>query len=124
MTDKEYKEIKGKIRALVKKWFRPAGFGWWRVDFVYSRERQPGNDDCGAETHAEWKYSHGTITFYLPVLKELDDEELEHTFVHELCHLTASGWPDFEDTRSGNMMFERVVDDFAKHLIWSHEHVK
>jgi len=121
MNDKEYKELKTRIKKLIEKWFRPAGFGWWRVDFVYSRERMPDNDDCAASTHADWQYSHGTITFYLPVLTNLNDEELEHTLVHELCHLTASGWHNMQDTGDATARFERTVDDFAKHLIWSRE---
>ena len=124
MKDKEYKELKSKLQKLVKKWFRPAGFGWWRCDFVYSRERMPDNEDCAAKTIAEWRYSHATITFYMPVLVNLSDEELEHTFVHELCHLTASGYPNFNDTDDGVARFEKTVDDFAKHIIWAAEHVK
>lgn len=123
MTDSEYKATKKRIQDLIDKWYHPAGFGWWRTDFIYSNERQPGNDGVGAETHADWKYSHATITFYLPVLKEMSDEELEHTFVHELCHLTASTWPNFDDNDDAVARFERTVDDFAKHLIWTSENV-
>lgn len=124
MTDKEYAEMKRRIKAVVKKWYQPAGWGWWRTEFVYSRERQPGNDQVAAETHCDFKYSHASITFYLPVLANMTDEELEHTIVHEFCHLTASCFPNFEDNQDAASKFERVVDDFAKQMIWAHEHVK
>lgn len=124
MTDKEFKITKTKIRALIKKWYRPAGWGWWRTDFEYSAERNPLNQGVAAETHADFKYSHATITFYLPVIKEMSDEELEHTFVHELCHLTGSTYPNFEDNEDAVARFERTIDDFAKHIIWAVENVK
>ena len=124
MSDKEYNKLKAKLRKLIKKWYRPGGWGWWRTDFVYSRERHPDKNDCAAETHASFRYSHATITYYMPVIADLSDEELEHTFVHELCHLTASTYPNFEDNDDAVARFERTVDDFAKHIIWASEHVK
>lgn len=124
MTDKEYNQTKKKIQLLIKKWYTPAGWGWWRTEFCYSNERQPGNDGVAAETHADFKYSHATITFYMPVLSSLNEEELESTFVHELCHLTASTFPNFEDNVDAMARFERTVDDFARHIIWASEHVR
>lgn len=127
MTDKDYKLQKNRIEKLIKKWYKPAGWGWWRTDFRYSQERHP--DDTGtycraAETHADFKYSHATITFYLPMIAPLSDEELESTFVHELCHITASTYPAYEDNSDANARFERTVDDFARHIIWAVENVK
>lgn len=124
MTDKEYTQLKSQISRLITKWYRPGGWGWWRTDFVYSRERNPDNSDVAAVTHADFKYSHASITFYMPVLLELSDEELEHTFVHELCHLTGSTYPNFQDNDDAVARFERTIDDFAKHMIWAAEHVK
>jgi len=124
MTDKEYNQLKKKLQELVKKWYRPGGWGWWRTDFSYARERQPGNDGVAAETHADFKYSHASITFYLPALAHMNDEELEATFVHELCHITASTYPNFEDNADAVARFERTVDDFARHIVWASQHVK
>jgi hypothetical protein len=124
MTDKEYLTIKKRIKALIKKWYEPAGWGWWRTGFVYSRERQPDNDGVAALTIADFKYSHATITLYLPALRDMNDEELEHLIVHELCHLTASTWPSYEDNEDANARFERTVDDFAKQMIWTSKNVK
>lgn len=124
MTDREYKQTKARLRKLISKWYKPGGWGWWRTDFNYSDERQPGNNGVAAETHADFKYSHATITFYFPVIKDMSDEELEHTLVHELCHLTGSTYPNFQDTDDGVARFERTIDDFAKHIIWASEHVR
>lgn len=123
MTDKDYRQTKKRIDTLITKWYKPGGWGWWRTDFIYSDERHPDNNEIGAVTKATYQYSHGTITFYLPVLVDMPDEELEHLFVHELCHLTASTYPNFEDTSDGEARFERTVDDFARHIIWASEHV-
>lgn len=124
MSDKEYNQTKKRIQALIKKWYSPAGWGWWRTDFVYSRERKPEDDNVAAVTMADFKYSHATITFYLPCLINMSDEELEATFVHELCHITASTYPNFQDNDDAQARFERTVDDFARHIIWASEHVK
>lgn len=121
MTDKEFNQTKKRIQALIKKWYHPAGWGWWRTDFRYSDERQPGNDDVAAETHADFKYSHANITFYMPVVSQLNDEKLEAMFVHELCHITASIYPNFDDNPDAVARFERTVDDFARHIIWARE---
>ena len=124
MSDADYKKLKKRIESLIDKWYAPAGWGWWRTNFSYSRERHPINQGVAAETHADFKYSHADITFYMPVLLEMSDEELEHTFVHELCHITASTYPNFEDNDDATARFERTVDDFAKHIIWASEKVK
>lgn len=124
MTDKDYKQTKKRIDTLITKWYKPGGWGWWRTDFCFSDERQPKNDDTCAETHADFKYSHATITFYVPTLVDKDDEELESILVHELCHLTASTFPNFEDNDDAVARFERTVDDFSRHIIWASEHVK
>lgn len=121
MTDKEYNLTSNKIKTLIKKWYVPVGFGWWRTDFIYSSERKPDNENTAAETHADFKYSHATITFYVPILATMSDEELEHTFVHELCHITASTYPDFQDNNDAVSRFERTVDDFAKQMIWARQ---
>jgi hypothetical protein len=124
MTDKEYNKTVSRIRALIKKWYAPGGWSYWRTDFNYSRERHPETQGVAAETHADFKYSHATITFYFPVVCGMSDEELEATFVHELCHLTASTYPNFEDNPDAVARFERTVDDFSRHIIWCVENVK
>jgi len=116
--DKQHKEQRSRLQKLVRKWVRPLGFGWWRIDFHYSGERHPENPGVAGETHADWKYSHATITYYTPVIANMSDEELEHTFVHELCHLPMSGLK-IEDSEAGYAVFERIVDDYAKHIIWA-----
>lgn len=121
MNDNDYKELKSKLTKLIKKWYEPIGWGWWRTDFAYARERNPDNSDVAAITQADFKYSHATITFYMPVLAEMSDEELEHTFVHELCHITGSTYPNFENNDDAVARFERTIDDFAKHIIWAYE---
>lgn len=124
MNDQEYKKLKSRIGRLIKMWYKPAGFGWWRTEFVYSRERKPNDDNVAAETHADFAYSQATITFYLPAMRDMDDDDLEGVVVHELCHLTASSYPQFEDNADAHSKFERTVDDFARHLIWASKNVR
>lgn len=120
MKDKDSKAERQRLNKLEKKWVKPCGFGWWRIEIVLSSERHPDSPGVAGETHADWKYSHATITFYLPVTVNMDDEELEHTFVHELCHLPMSGMV-FPDNDQAQAIFEKTVDDYAKHIIWAYE---
>ena len=123
MTDKEFNATEKRIKKLIAKWYAPVGWGWWRTDFNYSRDYCSDERLCAAETKADFKYSHADITFYMPIISNMSDDELEHTFVHELCHITASTYPDFEDNSASVGRFERTVDDFARHIIWASKHV-
>lgn len=123
MKDAEYDKQKKRISKLASKWIKPAGFGWWGIDLVYSRTTDDENPECAGKTSSRWEYSEATITFFLPVTCHMDDEDLEHMFVHELCHLPMSGMR-IEDNDSSNKLFERAVDDYAKHLLFAYRNVK
>jgi hypothetical protein len=123
VNDNDYNFQKKRLQALIKKWVKPAGFAWWRVDFIYSNATHPDNPDVTAETVSNWRYSHASITYYMLKVSEQSDEELEHTFVHELCHLPMSGM-EFPDNEQAQAIFEKAVDDYAKHIIWASEFVK
>lgn len=66
------------------------GLASWDIDIIFQRENLPTEKD-GAEAlataSARWQYMHGTITFSAPANEIRSDEQLENTFVHELCHV-------------------------------------
>lgn len=118
MTDKDYKQVKSRINKLIDKWYNALGFnGAWYTDFHFSDERKPNDDKVAAETHADYQYAHATITFYAPCMVNMEDDELEQLVVHELCHILASTYPNFQDTEDATARFERTVNDFAQAII-------
>jgi len=101
MKDKDYKIQVKRIKSLIKKWVKPMGLGWWRIDFIYERQEAGanlseadyspkdigGNWMCAMETRADPYYLTASVTCYLPTIQELDDEDLEEYFLHELMHI-------------------------------------
>lgn len=121
MTDKEYYKQKKRIQDLVDKWIGPSGFKWWQINLEYSRQFDSDDHEqhaysTTATTHVRWPYHKADITFYMPVVAETDDNELENVFVHELAHLLIAPVID-EDTDQEK--HEYATECIAKALIWT-----
>ncbi len=128
MTDREYEFQKARIRKLTKKWVKPLGLNWWRIDFFYSRHKHNENDTydyspkdikghwvSAMDTRADPYYLTATITFYLPILESIDDDELEEYYVHELMHIFLR--PMHEKKTAAQE--ELVATKLAQAFIWS-----
>jgi len=124
MNDKEYNAQKKRIRKLKKKWHEALGLNWWRVTYVYSRESRDGtpvsydngNDwDIAATCECDSNYMTATITFFLPQLVNIEDEELEEIFLHECMHILIN--PMRHKNRSAEE--ERVATTLARSVIWA-----
>lgn len=100
MTDKEYKREKQRIQKLIEKWVRPIGLGWWRIKFEYEREEPDSREKTAYApkvvgdywrsvmvTTCDPNYLRASVVSYLTQTRNIDDEELEETFVHELMHI-------------------------------------
>lgn len=103
MTDKEFKAQKLRIKKLTKKWHSDLGLGWYQVRHTYHRVRQEAGTPTAYAPKAikgVWEtpmsvvcdpnYGMATINYHLPVCAELDDAELEDTFLHECMHIFLS----------------------------------
>lgn len=99
MTDKEFEKEKKRIQKLKDKWMPLLWLNQYWINFDYERENQ-GEDmtdyrpqDVGGRwesimvTRSDPFYLKANITCYLLQTKKLNDEELEETFLHELCHI-------------------------------------
>jgi len=127
MTDKEYRQQKQRVRKLIKKWVRPLGLNWWRIDFAYERinkhEGQPtyapmdvgGYFEVVMETRCDPYYLKAHITVYLQVTQDLDDDDLEQSFLHELMHVFLS--PMKTKQKAGEE--ELVATKLAQAFMWS-----
>jgi len=98
LTDKEYASVGRRMKALVAKWVRPIGLGWWRVTVsVFRQEAEMPNTankqgvdsqwQLAMSTNVSWAYRDGKISVNGEVANEMSDEHLEAAFLHELGHL-------------------------------------
>lgn len=98
MTDKEFKSTKSKVKACLNWWIPQLGLKMWdEIDVLYSDDvRDAPNPDCGAHVTFTWCYQQATIKFYLPVLLDKSDSEIEKIVVHELVHILTSELLEFD----------------------------
>ena len=118
MTDKEYKAQKRRIRKVLKEWVGPCGFGWYRLVFEYDRHYAADNDRTFAMMTVLWQYRSARIVFFLPVAVEVDEEELEHCVVHELCHLLVGSIEDYS-SEACRQQTEYAVTAVTNALLWA-----
>lgn len=116
MTDKEFMALKARIEKAIQQW-KPI-VGWFRITSVF--DRTTGNAECesvqAAKADTQWAYKETCITWRMPNLLTMNDDDLEFTILHELCHALINEMRDY-DKDSGHE--ERVVTDVAHALIWA-----
>ena len=132
MTDAEYEAQLGRIRALTDAWIAPLGLKWWRVNMEYVRDSGEykldgkASPDGVANTHADYRYLHATITWNIPRVAEQDEERLEWIFVHECCHILIqeTRGPEGDGFNDWLSHEERVCSTLASAFIWTRDSVK
>lgn len=120
MTDKEYREQKLRVRRFWDKWHDAIGMGWWRINLTWDRARDEESPNQLAVTSSSWQYRTGHVTFNLPECAAVDDETLEETVVHELCHILLAPIHDGRDDQAREIT-EFAVTSTARAIIWARE---
>src|SRR3954468_1821537 len=87
MDDKTYRKYKTSLTRTVTKWRDIMGLNSYRFDFRWDRSYCSDNAGVAAEVKCSWQYKTILITFYMPQLQELSDDEIEGVIVHELSHV-------------------------------------
>lgn len=125
MKDAEYEKQRDRIRALADKWLEPLGLLMWRrVHLAFSDDVKAGSPECVGEARVSWEYQEATITFYLPNVVGLDDEDLEYAFVHECQHVLVHEMR-WQDADTDNIRHEeRVCTTLARAFVWVKDHAK
>lgn len=102
MTDKEYGKQKKRISGLFNKWLKLLNFRGWLVTVEYVREQQPepntdyapksigGRWAAALTTTCDPYYLTAQIRAYLLQTRDVEDDDLEEYFVHELMHILLS----------------------------------
>ena len=129
MTDKEYNLQKSRMRKLAKKWVKPLGLNWWRMEFIYHRESENSGEPSAyspklnssgqrwvvtMSTSADPYYRKAMISVYIPEIIDLADDELEETFLHELMHVFLSPMKSQKYAKEE----EFVAQSLAQAFIW------
>lgn len=126
LTDKEFEAQKNRLRALFWKWETILGLRLWqRVDLIFDREffseeRTGHPHNCVAYADASWEYLKGSVTFSLPKLIDLDDDELDYVVRHEFAHLLVNQMREYDGSRHKETVKheEMVVTRLAQAFDW------
>lgn len=130
MTDKEFSAHKRRLEVLAKRWLRPSGLGWWRINMRYLRDGlsdfnggHPGDQALQtiAEVTSLWQYLKATISWNMQAVMEMNDKELERTFTHEICHIFINEMREWAPGNKGMKHEERVVETLAMAMRWIRE---
>jgi hypothetical protein len=95
---------KKRVIELANKWFNLLNLYHWRILFTFKSKKEeegvayrPGELkvidnawEITMSTVVDPYYLVAKITVWLPVIKEMDDDELEETFLHECVHIMVS----------------------------------
>jgi hypothetical protein len=120
MNDEEFARQKARIEPLIARWVEPIGLGWWTLTFGYCRGEFEVDGESAPQAlaccTANWRYLHAYIEFNMSRVQNVDDDELERGFVHELMHVflnetreNGKDWLDHE---------ERVATMLSKSFVW------
>ena len=137
LTDKEFAKADRRIKALVRKWVRPLGLGWWKVMVsVYRSETEmpvTGNAQQAdpqwikaMSTHVSWAYRDGKINVNGEYALSAKDEDLERSFLHELGHIFVNemrSLPKNSDAFADNWIEheEHVCSALADAFLWAYQ---
>lgn len=115
MNQKQIKDIKRRVEALLKKWHEPLGLGWYDITIFYQEKPHSENENIAMQCNAAWEYRRASIDVF-PRSYVFNDEELEYALLHECMHILIS-----ETREKGIKHEERVACDLAKAFKWVYE---
>ena len=94
---------KNRVIEMANKWFNLLNLYQWKISFVFEVKREiettyrPGELkmvedtwEIAMTTQVDPYYLQARITVWLPVTADMDDNELEETFLHECIHIMVS----------------------------------
>lgn len=118
MTDKQYKDQKKRIQKYIDKWFADMGLGWFKIDFVWERERDATTPATIAKTTSAWQYRHGTIQWFLPACQQISDEELESSVIHEFVHVLINPLCVVSESGDLDLQHEYATETITRAFEW------
>ena len=96
MKPAEYRKQKKRVQRSIDRWHTVLGLKWWKVDYVwYDSQKQFAKGladptyahDVAARTWTDWRYRSATISFSVPKVATMTDDEVENMVIHEMVHV-------------------------------------
>lgn len=122
LNDKVYAAQKKRVEKIFFDWRDLMGLNKHRFDLIYDRSYCSDNNAAVAEISALWQYKHHSVTFFMPKIVEIDDdEELEESIVHELTHVLVHPVAGSNGSKSDAEIekVEYATTSIAMALIWA-----
>ena len=115
MTFKEYNKTVSTIKRIAKKWRKPLGLDRYRkFHLQFDEQFADDNGDTAARCFCMWQYNEVTIVFYVPQCSEMDENDLEYVFLHEVMHAKVNEMRWIEDDDPESISHEeRVCTELA-----------
>lgn len=120
MDDAAFEAQIRRVSDLADKWRDLLWLSHWRI--IDHWERVHHKDDTedirkAAETSTQWEYMRADVTWYLPVIATLPEDEVGELVIHELLHIViaemAKGKHDQHEERVVTHL-SRALRDMAK----------
>lgn len=115
MTDKEYREQKKRVAALIDKWAKPLELDRWTITYHWFREPFSDRPGVAMRVETQWEYRRADIEISVPLLSEMDDNHLENYLLHEYSHILLQEMCDFRhcDDAAFRLIDESMATKFA-----------
>lgn len=128
MNDRDYNAQKRRVGRLFNRWAKTLGLNQWALHYQCCREGEMLTDDDRSgdsafspvmDCEAQWQYQQVAIRVNTPMLVSMDDEDVERSVVHELCHVLVNEMRTDEPTMEQYNHEERVVTMLTNALLWT-----
>jgi hypothetical protein len=86
LNDKQAEKVTKRIDEVVSLWRVPLGLSSYRINITYDRSYSENTEEA-AKISVNWEYMQANLHFFLPIMDDQDDEQLECIIVHELAHI-------------------------------------
>lgn len=121
MNDADFEAQKARIQKLLDLWLTPLGLRWWSITVIYDRDLEPSSQTVETDSNScvymhvttHWEYIFATVTVYVHAIQDVDDDELERMFLHEMAHIMLSAM-----RYDGAHMEERTASELARAFQW------
>ncbi|HEU4609985.1 MAG TPA: hypothetical protein VFS31_17815 [Chitinophagaceae bacterium] len=116
LKDKDYEQVKRRIQKYIIKWKHLMWMGPINIDIDYVRGYATGEltgSAANVKNLPGWPYQDFTIEFFLAMLADYSEDDLEMVIIHELCHILVA--PITHPTSEG--MPEEVSRNLMEHTV-------
>lgn len=115
MDDADFKAQEKRVLDLSAVWKPILGLTHWEITYDFYHDAIPGYEDSSATSAPRWQYLTATIRWNCYDVKEMTNEKLEWTFVHEMAHILVNEMRHDDDGPTPHE--ERVCSVIASALL-------